>query len=189
MRFWFRYYLCSASDLSTSCRIQCRYLETLVNTSPWLQSFCDKKSPVRKAVFSSSVATGVPGLKSHWNLLCCNRDLALTTDSCSSIQNILLVKGNVRLSLSWQSSSERYEEGLTPPTTTPSLPVFIKTFSLKSFSGRQRGMVSRPRVIGSFSSKKAKSSSGWPNVYLLWRVHLEAFEAFLFSFGLPAVKI
>lgn len=177
----------TVSVLSRSLRIHGRYLEILVNTSPWLQSLWDRNSPVRKAVFPSTVATGDPDISSHFLFLYCDRTL-IPSGSCSSIQNILLVKEKLRLSLELQASSETYEGLLAPPTTMPSLPLFIKMFSLKSFSGRQSWMVPEPKVVGSLSSKNAKSSSGLPVKYLLWSVFLVIWEALIFSFECPAME-
>lgn len=178
----------TASLLSRSLRIHGRYLETLVKTSPWLQSLWDRINPVRKAVFPSTVATGDPDARSHSSFLCCDRFCTVPSASRSSIQNILLVNEKLRLSLEWQTSSGRYEGLLAPPTTTPSLPFFIKMFSLKSFSGRQSWMAPKPKEIGSLSSKNAKSSSGLPLTYLLWRVSLLNLDRFTVLFQGPIGK-
>lgn len=176
------------SVLSKSLRIHSRYLEILANTSPWLQSVWDKNSPVRKAVFPSTVATGDPDIRSHSFFLCCDRLRPIPSGSRSSIQNILLVKEKLRLSLEWQTSSERYEGLLASPTSTPSLPLFIKMFSLKSFSGRQSWMVPKPNAIDSLSTKNAKSSSGLPVKYRLWRMLLVTWEACTCTFEWPVME-
>lgn len=181
-------HVCTPRCSARSLRIHGRYLETLVNTSPWLQSLWDKNNPVRKAVFPSTVATGDPDGRSHSFFSCFDRPCTEPSAFLSSIQNILLVKGKLRLSLELQTSSERYKALFSRPITTPSLSLFIKMFSLKSLSGRQSWMATKPKAIGSLSSKNAKSSSGLLVKYLLWRVFLVTWEAFIFSNEWPTEK-